>query len=164
MRADSYEFRNGDAFDLLQGLDANNPLYKFDIGLCLGFFYHTVRHYEVVAHFSRLHCSTVIIETNIIPNEKAPIVRWRTKSVELAQNAYSPDGALLGTEPSFSRLRSESGFGEVTISGRPSLSAVKMLLNVFGYNAVELPRVTPPPIRGMADFAEGGRVALLGTR
>ncbi len=31
--ADSYEFRIGDAFDLLQGLDANNPRYKFDIGL-----------------------------------------------------------------------------------------------------------------------------------
>jgi hypothetical protein len=162
--ADSYEFRNGDAFDLLQGLDANNPLYKFDVGLCLGFFYHTIRHYEVVAHLSRLHCSTVIIETNIIPKENAAIVRWRTKSAETWHNVYSRDGALLGTEPSFSRLRLESGVGDAAISGLPSLSAVKMLLNVFGYNAVELPRVTPPPGRAMADFAEGGRVALLGTR
>jgi hypothetical protein len=39
-----------------------------------------------------------------------------------------------------------------------------MLLNVFGYNAVELPRDTPPPNRDMEDFARGGRVAFLGTR
>jgi hypothetical protein len=161
---DSYEFRIGDAFDSLQGLDANNPRYKFDVGLCLGFFYHTIRHFEIVAHFSRLHCNTVIIETNILPNEKGPIVRWRTKSVELAYNVYSPSGALLGTEPSFSRLPSTSRLGEVAISSLPSVSAIKMLLNVFGYNAVELPRKTPDPIPDLVDFAEGRRVAILGTR
>jgi hypothetical protein len=146
--ADSYEFLVGDAFDLLASFDANDPKRRFDVGLCLGFFYHTIRHFEIVAHLSRLGCETVIIETNIIPNEKAPLVRYRTESVYLAHNAYSSSGVDKGN----------------AISGLPSVAAVEMLLGVFGYETMELPRATPEPLEDMIDFTEGRRTAILGTR
>jgi SAM-dependent methyltransferase len=145
---DSYKFQVGDAFDLLNTFDANNPYYQFDVGLCLGFLYHTIRHFEIVSHLSRLGCNTVIIETNVIAKEKAPIVQYRTETVELAHNAYSSSGTHNG----------------MAISGLPSVAAVKMLLGVFGYSAVEMPRAIPDPIPDMIDFTEGRRVAILGTR
>jgi SAM-dependent methyltransferase len=145
---DNYHFLVGDAFDLLTGLDSENPNNRFDVGLCLGFFYHTIRHFEIISHLRRLGCSVVIIETNIVPNEQLPIVRYRTEPVQLAHNAFSSQGVREG----------------MAISGLPSVAAVKMLLGVFGYETVELPRGEPDPIPDMIDFRENRRTAILGTR
>jgi hypothetical protein len=145
---DRYQFLVGDAFDLLPTLDPEDPKNRFDLGLCLGFFYHTIRHFEIISHLSRLGCDTLIIETNFIPNEQSPIVRYQTEPVTLRHNGFSSQGVWNG----------------MTISGMPSVAAVKMLLGVFGYETMELPRDEPDPDPDMIDFTENQRTAILATR
>lgn len=145
---DRFDFLIGDAFEVLPTIDPRNVRNRFDVGLVLGFLYHTTRHFETLAMIERLGCRVMLVETNVLPNEKKPIVRLRKEEVEAAHNAYSTAGVTDGH----------------TIIGVPSLPAVEMLLQSFGYRTEVLPMPPMDGVEGINDFKEGRRLAILGSR
>jgi 16S rRNA G966 N2-methylase RsmD len=58
---DRYRFVVGDVHEQLRHLGAG----EFDTILCLGFFYHTARHFQLLAEFQRLSPAHMIIDTAI---------------------------------------------------------------------------------------------------
>jgi hypothetical protein len=68
----TYEFQTADLFEALPKLAPG----RFDLILCLGFLYHTVRHYEIFAQFYRLRPKHVILDTRVVKGI-GPIVRFK---------------------------------------------------------------------------------------
>jgi hypothetical protein len=63
----TYSFCNADVFDFLS--EARG--HPFDTILCLGFLYHTPRHYELFENFHRLRPRNVILDTAVIQSHKS---------------------------------------------------------------------------------------------
>jgi len=145
---DRFDFLIGDVFEVLPTLDARTTRNHFDVGLVLGFLYHTTRHFDTIAMIERLGCRTLIVETNVLPNERQPIVRLRMEEVAAPHNAYSSVGVTNGQ----------------TLSGLPSILAVEMLLHSFGYHTEVLPMPSMDDVAGVEDFRGGRRVAILASR
>lgn len=144
----SFDFLIGDVFEVLPAIDPRGGRGLFDVGLVLGFLYHTARHFETLALVERLGCQNVIVETNVIPNETRPLVLFRMEEVDVSHNAYSRMGVTAGR----------------TMSGLPSIPAVEMLLHCFGYRSEVLPLPTMDDVEGIEDFQTGRRVAILGVK
>ena len=51
----------GDCTEIIEELEPN----RFDIILCLGFFYHTLHHFQLLAQFRRLNPRLVILDTRL---------------------------------------------------------------------------------------------------
>jgi len=68
------DFRAGDLFDYLPTVEEG----VFDTICCFGFFYHTVRQYELLAQVKRIKPKYFILDTRIIPFEDEPLfsIRW----------------------------------------------------------------------------------------
>ena len=59
---DQYRFVAGDIFEAVADVDM-----RFDVVLCLGFLYHTLRYNELMSKISRLRPHHLIIDTEVIP-------------------------------------------------------------------------------------------------
>lgn len=55
-----YQFIVGDIFQKM-------PEGTFDVVFCLGFFYHTLRHAELLSRIERTQASLVVIDTEVVP-------------------------------------------------------------------------------------------------
>ena len=120
----------------------------FDVVLCLGFLYHTLRYNELMFHLRGMEPGHLIIDTGVIDHE-APVVRLRTEPVSEQRNAiadaYSWRGGVL--------------------SGEPSVSALERLLSAYDF---EVERMTDwtrllrrnPNAKGVQDYANGRRVTV----
>ena len=87
---------------------------SFDIILCLGFLYHTAKHFEVFAQFDRLAPKHVILDTAVIHTDQ-PTIGFRYEA-EGAAAAAVEQGRLLA------------------ISGVPSHSMITMLCDYFDFS------------------------------
>ncbi len=114
---DRYEFRTGDVFVALAEADL-----KVDVVLCLGFLYHTLRYSELMHRISGCEPEHLIIDTSVAPNHHERVVAIRAEPVEFQRNAVTDD---------FSH-------GDVVLSGAPSIPALRVIGNAYGFTPVGL--------------------------
>ena len=55
----------------VRGFEAVFNPGEFDLIMCLGFFYHTTRHYEMFQHFYRIGARHMILDTEVAPGAGA---------------------------------------------------------------------------------------------
>ncbi|WP_277593595.1 class I SAM-dependent methyltransferase [Pseudomonas chlororaphis] len=124
---DRYTFECGDIFDRIRGK-------KFDVVLCLGFYYHTIRHAELLDLIERTGADFVVIDTEVTPTADQILVG---KSSDPRLVYGNPYGIQLLVDPvdeqQMAWTDSMTRNGR-TVVGRPSRAAVDFLANHFGYN------------------------------
>ena len=122
-----YAFICGSIFDCL--VDES-----FDVVLCLGYFYHTIRHAELLDRIERTGAKLVVIDTEVVP--------------PITQNPlnYSNDPRLVFDNPYAIQLLTESVDDQQmasvdtlsrdgrTLVGRPSKEAIRYMSSHFGYD------------------------------
>jgi SAM-dependent methyltransferase len=106
-----YSFIQGEVPAALAEFEPNS----FDLILCLGLYYHTVRHYDFFDQFYRLAPRHVILDTAISPGPNAVVV-FR----------FDNRGGEFGTLPTTAGL-------PTSISGMPSHEMITMLCDQFRF-------------------------------
>lgn len=154
---ENFQFVVGDVFNVLNG-------QKFDVVLCLGFLYHTVRHAELFDLMERTGANYVVIDTEVTPP-----VRWAWPS----RSSAPPERMVAGNKQSV-QLLSEPVAQEqmaaedtltrsgVTLAARPSREAVRFLAKHFGFSTSEYNwpkrlKQDPSLVDTMRDYAERWR-------
>ena len=146
--SDSYRFIDDDIFDVLgdpQGHDVD-----VDVVMCLGFIYHTLRYQELFSGARALNPRHFLVDTAVIVHDEA-MVKLRAEDVGKESS---------GLDHTFTRA------GRL-ITGRPSVSALEMLLETHGFTVVDrfdwngfLER-DHPNAKAVRSYREGRRVTWL---
>lgn len=146
--------------DVFAWLTAERP--SFDLVLCLGFFYHTIRHAELFDLIERTGAETVIIDTEVTPPAddrgsydlaSERLVHGNPFHVHLLHDLVEEE--RMAWPDSLTR-------NGVTIVGRPSRAAVGFLASHFGFSCTEHDwpqqlRGKPDAMAAMNDYVEGWR-------
>ncbi len=112
--ASRYRFINDDMFDVLRDPVGNG--IDVDVVMCLGFIYHTLRYQDLFAGIRALKPKYFLIDTAVIKHDKAMVlVHSEDSSKESA-----------GLDHTFQ-------VGGRLITGRPSPSALELMLDVHGF-------------------------------
>ncbi len=138
-----YRFVAGDIFKEIARVD-----WRFDVVLCLGFLYHTLRYNELMFHIRRMEPRHVIIDSGVLDHEE-PVVRVRSEPVVEQRNAIADAYSWRGH----------------VLSGEPSTAAIEKLLSAYDF---EVERMTDwahlldgnPSATGVHDYATGRRVTV----
>ena len=150
-----FDFQCGDVFDLLSA-------QSFDVVLCLGFYYHTIRHAELLDKIERTGAQFAVIDTEVTP------------TVDEVAEAPSNDPRLVFANPYSVQLLSDPVDDQQmawqdsltrngrTLVGRPSRAAVKYMANHFGFacETYDWPshfQAWPEQAASMVDYSEGWR-------
>jgi len=129
------EFHCGDGFRFIQ--DSIDRGDQYDVGFCLGFFYHTHRHMDLLAGYRGLGCRTLIMDTAVI-KRPGPIIKLIREDTAIESNSATDE-----------------------LVGRPSLSATLLMMDAAGYDTEVLPNHDPIPPSAM-DYAAGQRYTIVG--
>ncbi|MBN8947706.1 MAG: class I SAM-dependent methyltransferase [Rhodanobacter sp.] len=152
-----FTFKRGDVFDLIRG-------QKFDVVLCLGFFYHTVRQVELLDLIERTGAALVVIDTEVTPaiGQIAVGDQERSDPRMVYNNPYSVQ--LLRDEVSNQQMAWEDSMTRegFTLVARPSRAAVTFMACHFGYAVEtfswsEFFENNPSAAASMVDYNEGWR-------
>lgn len=137
-----YEFRAGDVFEVLA-----DERFDVDVVLCLGFLYHTLRYNELMRRIRDLEPRHLLVDT-AVERKKAVVVHLRTERAEVPRNAVAD----------------RFSHGDVTLVGRPSLRALELILESYGFEIERfsdweaLIEANQPLTKVVTDYANGGRV------
>lgn len=124
----SYRFERGDVFELLGGGDR-----KFDVVLCLGFFYHTIRHAELLSLIERTGASLVVIDTEVTPAvDEVPVTSTNDPRI-VYRNPYTIQLLLDPVDSEQMAWRDALTRNGRTLVGRPSRAAIEFLALHFGF-------------------------------
>jgi len=127
---------------------AQDNLPAFDIVLNLGFFYHTMRHMEILENSARTNARLMIIDTGVAAVEE-PVIQVKLEDVDDFRNAI--DHCSLGAS--------------AVPVGFVSRSALALMLNYVGYDCTELDwRNLATDSAECDDYATGVRSTFLATR
>lgn len=141
---DRYEFIRGDMFQVLRDRE-----FDVDVVMCFGFIYHTLRYGELfrgIVDAKPRHC---ILDTKVILGDE-PLVRLNVNRTALQSNAAQDDLT----------------HGKRAIAGWPSVSALKVMLDVYDLDVEEqydwpaLLESQPSGRRAAGDYYSGNRVTL----
>jgi len=102
-----YHFGVGDIFEEIKKISPN----EIDVVFCFGIFYHVSNHMQLLKEIKKLQPKYLILDTEIAKS-KSPIIRLRKEPY------YTPDSTI-----SFEKF----------IAGRPSQSALNMMLNALDF-------------------------------
>jgi hypothetical protein len=153
--ADRYAFECGDIFEGILGR-------QFDVVLCLGFYYHTIRHAELLDLIDRTGAEFVVIDTEVTPTVDEVSVKESSDPRLVYANPYNiqlladpVDDQQMAWTDSMTR-------NGKTIVGRPSRAAVAFLADHFGYDSATYDwpahfAIYPEAAAVMADYREGWR-------
>lgn len=123
-----YRFVRGDVFEVLRGSH-----YKFDVVLCLGFFYHTIRHAELLDLIERTGAELVVIDTEVTPTvDEMPVTPTDDPRI-VYRNPYAVQLLLDPVDSEQMAWRDSITRHGKTLVGRPSRAAVEFLANHFGF-------------------------------
>lgn len=150
-----FRFITGDVFEHLDG-------QRFDVVLCLGFFYHTLRHAELLDRIERCGARLVVIDTEVTPAAELPPdvpssdprhVRGNPFGLQLLREAV--EDQRMGWHDRLTR----NGH---TLVARPSRAAIRFMGEHFGYAMKEYDwpahfQRRPGDAAAMVDYAEGWR-------
>jgi hypothetical protein len=114
---DAYRFEVGFVPDALAGLERQ----RWDVILCLGFYYHTRDHVRVFEAFQRLRPRHIVIDTAVSRWPLKPLVQFRATSVTARGNAVALD-------PS----------GESIVVGKPNDKFIRLLAKTYGWALSEM--------------------------
>lgn len=139
-----YRFVSGDVFDVLAQEDLD-----VDVVLCLGFFYHTYRHPELLHHIRALNPTYVIVDSYVVPGLEQPFVKLFTDRPDVQGKA----------------ILDRYGHDQRTLVGRPSVPALRKMLEVYGFGVEQLYDwatllETYPQAQQVNDYRDGWRVTL----
>lgn len=109
-----FTFITGDAHDVVTA-----GVGSFDVVMCLGFLYHTLRYVELFAGIRATGARHLIIDTRVARNKK-PVISVYTNPVEKESMAV---------EDRFS-------YGGKTLAGSPSMAALELMLDAYGYDVI----------------------------
>jgi hypothetical protein len=127
---------------------ARDRLPRFDVVLNLGFFYHTMRHLELLENMARTGAKVFIIDTAVLTMDE-PIIQVRVEDVNDPRNAV--DHRRTG--------------GSMVPVGVASRSALFLMLDYVGYNCTELNwRGTIDDFSECEDYLQGDRATFVATR
>jgi len=107
------EFVRGDVFDVIQTLEPG----RFDTVFCLGFFYHTLYHMELLNGIARLSPQHLILDTCIDVDPDPMVI------VHFEDTTHETAGAL-----------PDEGNGSLLLVGHPTRKALEMMLRAVGFN------------------------------
>jgi hypothetical protein len=111
-----WRFVQGDVFEVLK-----SQQIKVDVVLCLGFFYHTLRHTELLAGMRQTGASSLVIDTEIHRSDE-PVMWIGQEHVERQGNAVAD----------------ELSFGDIVLTGRPSVPSLERLARGHGFELERL--------------------------
>jgi hypothetical protein len=126
---EQYSFVCGDVFNVM----GDEP---FDVVLCLGYFYHTVRHTELLDRIERTGAPLVVLDTEIVADAAASYgvsddgQRQSMTAVGVQLLREPVDNQQMGCEDRATR----KGY---TLAGRPTGSAIRFMAKHFGYEISE---------------------------
>lgn len=139
-----YEFIQGDMFRVLHERE-----FVVDVVMCLGFVYHTLRYGELFHGIIDTKPQYSIVDTKVILGDE-PLVRLKVNRTGVQSNAADDD------------LSS----AHRVLAGWPSLSALKLILDVYGleveeqYDWAGQLATRPDALRAVRDYRTGHRVTL----
>jgi predicted nicotinamide N-methyase len=141
---DRYRFIAGDIFDAMADVDS-----QFDVVLCLGFLYHTLRYNELMYQIRKLEPRHLIVDTGVI-RHRDPLVQIRVEHVALQSNA----------------IADRYSWGDGVLSGEPSIAALRELLLAYGFEIEHMSDWNRmlrahPGAKGLDDYTNGRRVTAL---
>jgi len=150
-----FDFLRGDIFDLTIG-------ESFDVVLCLGFFYHTIRHAELLSLIDNLDAELVVVDTEVVPRRQGStsmatndprLVHNNPHEIQLLREQV--DDQQMACSDSLTR----NGY---TIVGRPSSETVRFLAEHFGYSCSQFDWHSyflshPQHAGAMPDYMQGWR-------
>jgi hypothetical protein len=142
----NFEFIRGDAHRQLAALVRQGR--RFDTVLLLGFFYHTIRHWEMVQWIAGLGASAIVIDTGValIGDPAMPVIQLRVE-------ANARMGSLV------------SGNKPADLVGVPSAAAVRLILQTAGYQTYTAKLAIPAAAKGPCwDYDQGRRLTIVGVR
>jgi hypothetical protein len=114
----SYRFISADVFDVLGDTDAHG--IDVDVVMCLGFLYHTLRFSDLFLGIRRLAPSHLLLDTVVFPSPKTVL---RLFGEDTSKESAGTDNTL--------------AHGGRLLTGRPSVSALSLMLDVHGFEVVE---------------------------
>ena len=138
---EQYRFVAADIFEAVADADM-----RFDVVLCLGFLYHTLRYNELMSHIHRMEPHHLIVDTLVLKNQ-SPVVKLQVERVARQANA----------------IADRFSTGDRVVSGLPSTAALGTLLAAYDF---ELERLSDwarllRENRGatkVGDYADGTRI------
>lgn len=155
IEAPRFDFQCGDVFELLGG-------QTFDVVLCLGFYYHTIRHAELLDLIERTGARFVIIDTEVTPRADEVAVLPGSDPRLVFANSYAIE--LLSDPVDDQQMAWQDSLTRngQTLVGRPSRAAVDYMANHFGYacETYDWPAhfaAKPEQASAMTDYDQGWR-------
>lgn len=132
-----WNFICADVFEILR-----DERLHVDTVLLFGFFYHTLRHMELIELLTLVEPSTIIVDTNVAPDKDA-LIRVHSEPTAQEGNAAGPRDQM--------------------IVGVPSKAAVAMMLAAAGYSVRELnwPAMLAGNTTGVEDYSAGSRTTFV---
>jgi methyltransferase family protein len=106
-----YRFVAGDVFHALA-----EEQDEYDVVLCLGFLYHTLRYNELFALIRRLNPRHLIIDTQVAKGEHT-VIRLRVEHAVLQSNSIADDFSHDGR----------------VLTGRPTLNGLELIVDAYGF-------------------------------
>jgi hypothetical protein len=140
-----YRFVAGDLFHTLAQESG-----EFDVVLCLGFLYHTLRYNELLARVRRFDPKHLMIDTQVAKGEHVAI-RLRVEEAFHTSNAIADD---------FSH-------GGAVLTGRPTVNGLEMMAGAYGFELERysdwagLLRDNPEDATHCSAYESGARVTAL---
>jgi hypothetical protein len=100
-----WRFVQGDVFEALESAGI-----EVDLVVCLGFFYHTLRHHELLTRIRQTGAGSIVMDTEIHRSGES-IMRVGHEFITRQGNAVAD----------------EFSFGDIVLTGRPSVPALELL-------------------------------------
>jgi Methyltransferase domain len=107
-----YTFHTGDVHQVLAA-----EKIEVDVVMCLGFLYHTLRYNELMRRIRDINPRKVIIDTQVHPRAKAPVVRLTLDKAGMQRDAVAD----------------ELSYGNLVLTGLPSVPAIRLMARGYGY-------------------------------
>jgi hypothetical protein len=150
-----FEFVRGDVFDQIKDR-------KFDVVLCLGFYYHTIRHAELLDLIERTSAEFIVIDTEVTPASEEGVEPVSGDPRIVYGNPYSVQMILDPVDDQQMAWTDSLTRNGHTIVGRPSRQAIKFMAKHFGYetetfNWDQYFSSHPEAKPSMVDYVEGWR-------
>lgn len=142
-----FRFITGDAHDTLTA-----GVGTFDVVMCLGFLYHTLRYSELFAGIRATGAQHVLMDSRTHPGSE--------RMVRVINNTKEKDS--MAVEDRFS-------YQGMTLVGTPTASAVVFMLKTYGFDVVSQPdwsriRREHPEIKRAGQYEREGRATMLAVR
>ena len=137
-----WDFVQGDVFEEMAQQE-----FRVDTVLCLGFFYHTLRHSELWMRMRECHPAAIVIDTLIEPRNDGAFIRVATEHVARQGNA----------------VQDPLTHGDRVLVGKPSKRALRRMARAYGYDLAgysdwERLLRNHPDADGVGDYRDGRRI------